>query len=239
MSRLSRQEMKRDEVREWMERLIDWCYENLRLIIQLAVGLLVAFLIAAAVLTYRSNQERKANEALAWAMQVNSAPVVAENADPEDEKNPTFASEDARRAAAKPLFESLQDDYSSTGPGKVAAAYLAEIASDEGDYDSARSLWQSYIDYGRDDALSTAVYLNVLRLDRSRGQVQEVADRLRSELDSGKSPLPEDVLLWELGTTLEEMGKEEEAKESYQRIVDDFPLSAYTQQAQQKANATS
>ena len=46
-------------------------------------------------------------------------------------------------------------------------------------------------------------------------------------LEKGDTPLPQDVILHELGTTLEQLSRPQEAIQSYQRILDEFPQSPY------------
>ena len=56
-------------------------------------------------------------------------------------------------------------------------------------------------------------------------------------LEKSDSPLPQDVILAELGMTFEQLHRTQEAIQSYQRIVDEFPQSPYRQEAQQKVSA--
>jgi hypothetical protein len=56
-------------------------------------------------------------------------------------------------------------------------------------------------------------------------------------LEKGDTPVPQDVLLHELGTTLEQLKRPQEAVQAYQRILDEFPQSPYRQEAQQKVSA--
>jgi hypothetical protein len=79
--------------------------------------------------------------------------------------------------------------------------------------------------------------LNLLSLDRKEGKGEEVVTRLRAMLEESEPALPKDVVLHELGTTLEDLKRPQEALQSYQRILDDFPQSPYRQEAQQKVSA--
>lgn len=45
------------------------------------------------------------------------------------------------------------------------------------------------------------------------------------------------MILHELGTTLEQLHRPQEAIQSYQRILDEFPQSPYRTDAQQKVSA--
>jgi hypothetical protein len=53
-------------------------------------------------------------------------------------------------------------------------------------------------------------------------------------LDQAEPPLPQDVILGELAATQAQLGRKQEAIQSYQRIVDEFPQSPYARDARQK-----
>jgi len=76
--------------------------------------------------------------------------------------------------------------------------------------------------------------VSLLGLDRSAGKGQQVVDKLRADLEKEDKPLPEDVLLFELGTTLEQLGRRDEARTAYQRIADEYPDSPFAAKAQTK-----
>ncbi len=239
MSRLSRQEMRRDEVREWFDHVFIWSSEHMAAILRTLVGVAVVGLVALAVFSYLGRRQEKSQVLLADGMKVYGAQIAAEGveADPEDTTAPTFVDEATRRARAKEIFSEAYESYRSTDAGKIAGVYLGEIAQQEGDVELARERWQEFVDESRDDALVGSVWLNLLALDRESGAAAEAEKTLRSWLDSDSSVLPEDVILWQLAVTLEELGRAEEAEETLQRLVDDFPASPYTAEARQRITA--
>ena len=58
--------------------------------------------------------------------------------------------------------------------------------------------------------------------------------RLRPMLDETEPALPQDVTLFELGKTYEQLNRRTEAVASYRRILDEYPQSPYRQEAQQR-----
>ena len=75
--------------------------------------------------------------------------------------------------------------------------------------------------------LAAEARLNLLALDRKQGKGEEVVKELRAMLEKGDTPLPQDVILHELGVTLEQLNRPQEAVQSYQRILDEFPQSPF------------
>jgi tetratricopeptide (TPR) repeat protein len=122
----------------------------------------------------------------------------------------------------------------------VAGVYLAQIALSEGKPEEARKLWTDFVDDHSDNILAGEVRINLIHLDRKEGpkqKVEELATRLKAMLEESEPPLPEDVILSELGATYEQLGRKEDAMQSYKRIMDEFPQSGYRTTAQERLGA--
>ncbi|HVR96648.1 MAG TPA: tetratricopeptide repeat protein [Thermoanaerobaculia bacterium] len=235
--RLTRKEMKRDEFAMAMGRGVEYAGSHVRPILIAVGGVLLLLLAGLGLWTYFRSQAAKASAQLAPAMEVYQAPIQATGAKPDDPTTPSFPNEAARRERAKKLFEELRDDYGSTDAADVAGVYLADIAAEEGQLDRARELWTDFLDEHDDHILAGAVQLNLFELDRKQGKGEEVVTRLRGIVDQADGPLPQDVALHELGVTLEHLGRPQEAVPQYQKILDEYPQSAYRQEAQQRLGA--
>ncbi len=233
--RLTRKEIKHDirddEVRGLLVRVFEFLQERPSVIVGAIVGFLVLVLGITALLAYLDSRGETASEELAAALKIAGAPVTKENATPDDAEAPSFATEEAKRARAREAFEEVRSGVGSSRAGEVADLYLADIAASEGDTESARAIWESFLAAHQDHVLALSVRLNLIHLDRQNGRTQEVADELQRELDGATRSLPEDVILFELAQTLEDLGQEDAAVELYQRILDEHPKSPYTEQA--------
>ncbi len=233
--RLTRKEIKHDirddEVRGYLVRVFEFLQERPSFVVGADVGFVVLVLGVTALLAYLDNRGAAASEELASALKIAGAPVTEDGATPEDPDEPSFPTEEARRARAKEAFEEVRSGVGASLAGEVADLYLADIAAGEGDTETARAIWESFLADHENHVLALSVRLNLIHLDRQNGRAQEVADELQRELDSAARTLPEDVVLFELAQTLEELGREDEAVELYQRILDEHPKSPYTAQA--------
>lgn len=240
--RLSPKEIKRDlredEFRSVTMSFFDRLLENWQ---KVAVGLGVVVALGLALFgfkTYLDHQRDKAADELVGAMRIYEAPITEGGASPDDPQAPSFASEEARRSRAKESFGAIRGRTGSGVNGDVAGLYLARIAMEEGDTETARRLWTSFVDEHPDHLLGVSARLNMIALDRREGRAEEVAASLREELDkAGEHVLPADVLLFELGQTLDQLERKEEAVELYQRLVDEFPRSPYAGRARQRTTA--
>jgi predicted negative regulator of RcsB-dependent stress response len=237
MTRLTRKEIKQDDFRAAVGRSVEYAESHVRTIIYAVGGVLALAALAVAIYFYLGHRRQEANEALAAATKIYQAPIAATGAKPNDPDAPTFATDAARRARAKELLEKVRDDYGMSDAADVASLYQAQIAADEGRLDEARKLWSNFVDEHGDSMLAGEARLNLIDLDRKQGKAEQVVKDLQALLEKSDSPLPQDVILNELGKTFEQLHRTQEAIQSYQRIVDEFPQSPYRQEAQQKVAA--
>jgi TolA-binding protein len=68
----------------------------------------------------------------------------------------------------------------------------------------------------------------------SSGQGAEVAKELEAMVVGRDNQLPRDVALFELGEVFRGEQKIDQAREYYQKLVDEFPESPYLSQARQR-----
>jgi predicted negative regulator of RcsB-dependent stress response len=235
--RLTRKEIKRDEFADVVGRSVEYAEGHVKTIAYAVGGLLLLIALGVGIYYWRVRQNEAASQALAAAVKVYQAPVAATGAKPDDPAEPSFATEEARRVRAKTLLAKVRDGYGSTKAAGVAGLYLAQIAADEGRLDEARKLWSDFAGDQKGSMLAAEARLNVIALDRKQGKGEEVVKELRAMLEKGDAPLPQDVILHELGLTLEELKRPQEAIQSYQRILDEFPQSPLRADAQQKMAA--
>lgn len=235
--RLTRKEIKRDEFANAMGRGVEYAGDHVRTILYAVGGVLLLLALGTGLYFYLGSRARTANEALSYAIKVSQAPIQATGAKPDDKTAPSFATEAARQARAKELFTEIHSGVGGAEAASVAGLYLARIAADEEQLDRARELWTEFVDDNGDHVLAGEARLNLFALDRKEGKGEELATRLRGMLEESEPPLPKDVLLHELAATQEQLGRPQEAAETYQQIVDDYPQSPYLQDAQQKLSA--
>jgi tetratricopeptide (TPR) repeat protein len=226
-------DIREDEVRTFLTRIFETIQERPGLILAIVGGVVGLALLGSGAYAYLNSQREEANAKLAEAIEIYGAPVVEEGATPDDPEEPSFASAEARRARAREAFEEVRSGLGASEAGEVANVYLAEIALEEGDAAKAREIWESFLEKNEGHVLALSVRLNLIHLDRAEGRAEEVAERLRQELETVEKSMPEDVLLFELAQTLDQLDQDEEARITYQRILDEHPQSPYAARARQ------
>ncbi len=233
---LTRKDIKRDPLAQAVGDTVDYAASHSQLILKSLGALLGLAVVVGLVMTYLNQRKSSAAEGLAAAMKVYGAEIDAASPQPDDAKKPTFKDEASRRAKAQELFAKVVDSYGGTPAGRVASAYVGNIAAASGDLATAKSRWQAYADQAGNEPLAAQVRLNLLRLDQAAGNDSAVAERLEAMLkQTGEKSMPEDVILFELATVHEKLGKTDDALAAYQRIIDEFPQSGYGQESRQRA----
>jgi len=233
MDRQHRRELKHDKFVDEVGVLTGRARENQRLLILIAVA---AILIAAGsygYYLYGSTQERKAQDVLAVAIETMESPIINPQSPHPRAK---FKTEAERTAAAEKQFKDVQSKFPGTNASDVAGLYVARMAAARGDMITARTLLQKFIaDHPRHFLVGSTRYsLYQLRIDSGEGQ--QVAAELDLELKKPKDTqiLPGDSLLVLLAHAYEAQGNEQKSRDTYRRIVTEFPDSPFALEAQRR-----
>lgn len=217
-------EIKSDEVRSFLAKMLLEFEERPQIYLGALLGILALGGIGSAVWAMQRKGAEEANAQLGTAIKIVAGAIDPTGAKPEDPLAPSFANESARKAKAREALDKIKDGVAAD----IAELYRAEMALSEGDKTKARQIWEDFLRSHHDHALAMSVRVNLIELDRVEGKAQQVADTLQKELDSNKKSLPEDLLIFELARTQESLGKKDEARRLYQRLLDEYPTSAYT-----------
>lgn len=219
-----KQEIKSDEVQTFLAKLLLEFELRPKLYLGILAGILALGAAGSAVWAMQRNSALESSEKLGAAIKVVGAPIDATAAKPDDPQAPSFANEAARKVKAREALDKVKSGVA----GDIAELYRAEMALEEGDKAKARQIWEAFLRDHQGHALAISVRLNLIELDRAEGRGQEVADFLQKELDGQKKSLPEDLVLYQLALTQESLGKKDDARRLYQRLLDEYPTSAYT-----------
>ena len=213
MSRISRKQMKRNEMAETVGSVVEYTRDHSRSLLWAAVAVAVVLALVGAFFVWRGQRGAGATAALAAAMAL-------------EEGDPT----------ARERFQEVVDRFPRSGAADAAQLYLAGFAAADADDAKARELWQAAAAEAGDTVLGQQARLNLWEMDRSQGRHEELLNEIRSMLDEETAAFPKDLLLYQLALTLEAAGDDLEARDTYQRLVDENPQSVLRGVAQQRAD---
>lgn len=140
----------------------------------------------------------------------------------------------ADTSEAESKFQEVIDRFGRTDQADVARLYLARIWMERGETENAREALLGLTNSHKGDALGEMATLNLIALRVASGQGEQVASELQAMVAGVDDRLPKDVALYELANLYEKEQRLDEARESFQRLVDEFPESPYRFPASQR-----
>lgn len=124
---------------------------------------------------------------------------------------------------------------SGTELGGQALYYLGGIASKEGDYDAAVEAYRKVReDYATIENLADAASLGMAYTYLLMGENESALSTFRELLKKESAPIPRSQVQLEIGSILEDMGKEDEAISTYRGLVEAAPDSPWGTQARKR-----
>lgn len=233
MDRQQRRNLKHDKFVDEIGSLSTRARENQRLLLTITAAAVLLAVLVYGIYFYRSNREQKAQQALATAIDTIESPLMpAPGAQPVP--NAKFKKEPERTAAAEKQFRDVVANYGGTDAAEVANLYLARIDAGKGDVAGARALLQKFVSDNPKHLLVAGARYSLYQLRIDGGEAPQVAQELQAEIGKSEPSIPPDSLLSLLARAWEVQGNAEKTKETYRRIVTEFPDSPYALEAQRR-----
>ncbi len=131
-------------------------------------------------------------------------------------------------------FDALIDAYGGQSAGKLGRLFYGHMGTMANDFDKAIEYYQKALDdYGSDTSLSNIIHNGLGSAYQQKGDYPKAVEHYQIIADSNGSVL-KDAALFNLGKLLGQLGKEEESRQAYQQLKDDFPNSTYAGIAREK-----
>lgn len=188
---------------------------------------------------WRQSRDAQANALLATALTAYQAPVIPpaepKPGSPVPVQQPgTYRTEQEKLEAALPKLMDAADKYPSTDAGIAARYYAASALAGLGRHAEAEQRYKEVVDTG-----GRRIYARTAKLGQADAQMAQgkydAAIALYRELTTDTSAqLPVDGVLMQLGRACMLAGKKEDAARAFNRIVEEFPESAYVGDARRE-----
>lgn len=239
MDRQHRHDLKHDKFVDELGALSIRARENQRGLLIIGAAVVAIALVAYGIYFYRNTQEKKAQAALAAAIETIESPLIPATPTPEQPVPPDakFKTEAERSAAAEKQFKDVQAKFNGSTAADLAGLYLGRMAAARGDMKTARTNLEQFIDDHGDHFLAGGARYSLLQLRIDNGEAQQVVTELNAELAKSEPPLPGDAILNLLAHAYEVQGNTAKARETYKRITTEYPDSPYTLEAQRRVGA--
>lgn len=243
MKRSERHHLKENEVALWVAQTREQFETHRSRIVGIA---LLIVLVAAALGGYfwwARSTDKRSRAMLVEAMTIEEAqvqppqsPAAGQPANANQAPTPgAFPSEQAKLTEALRKYMAVAEAYPSTKAGIAARYHAASCLAALGRTKEAIDRYREVVERAGND-----VYGDMARLGLADAQVQarqfDAAIAAYRELTT-KENLPTDAVLMQLGRAYSQAGRKAEARQSFQRILDEFPQSQYAQVAKRELDA--
>jgi TolA-binding protein len=234
MKRTERRHLKENEL-EALVRTVREFFEDRR---RETTGALAALVIVGAVMlgwvAWRQHVSSRADGMLADAIAVSNIRVGAPIAPGTPGAGPSFPSDAAREEAALAKFRAAADAYPSSSAGIFARYQEAVTDVALGKQDDAIKAYQQVIDRAGTSLYGQMARLGLAEAQAGAGHYDQAIEAFKQLAQQNDGTLPVDGVLMQLGRTYVQAGKRADAEQTFDRIVREFPDSAFLSDAKQE-----
>jgi len=242
MKTKERHQLKENELAEMLATARENFEKHKRVLSGVLLVVLVAGAVVAGIFAWQGQTEARAAQLLGEAMVTFNARVVPVTAQPEAPgevpaaasigATGTFPSVSAKLNAALPKLKAAADAYPDTDAGITARYHYASSLGALGRHDEAAKAFDEVVARAGADSL----YGRMARLGKGdtlvrAGQHDAAIAAWKELASSTDEALPKDAILMELGKAYQAAGNSDEARKTFNQLIEEHPTSPYTAEA--------
>lgn len=242
MKRKERHQLKENEFAHLIVKSRQTVADRAGQIAFLAIGALIVIGLIFGINSWRQRGNADAERMLADAMVTLNARVVPVSADATQPgevpaaasigATGSYATVAAKLTAAAPKLKAAADAYPDTEAGITARYHYGSALGALGKYDEAIAAFDDVVNRAGADSL----YGRMARLGKAdtqarAGQFDAAIATWKELASSNEDDLPKDAILMELARTYEAAGQTDEARKTFNQIIDEHPTSPYSAEA--------
>jgi len=201
-----------DPFLETVDRMLVFVKQYQRQIVAAVCGIVALALVITGAIYFNNRTEDKAAVLLGKAITAYTA--LGKDA-------PAAGLEEVKKS-----FKNIMDKYGSTGAGKAALIYYADVCYTTKKFDEAIDAYTRAKDAFDDSGFKNLILNGLAYSYEGKGDYEKAASHFEM-IVSDKSAAMIDQALFNLGRMYEKMGKAKQAKETFARLVKEFPDSMY------------
>jgi len=147
---------------------------------------------------------------------------------------PSFATERDRAQAAVTRFKAAADAYPSTDAGLYARYQEAAMQMAVGSPSQAITTYQQVVNRAANSIYGQMARLGIAEAQASAGHYEQAITLFKELSLRRDGPWPVDGILMQLGRAYLDAGKRNDAQQTFNRLVEEFPESPYTSDARRE-----
>jgi TolA-binding protein len=238
MKSTERHRLKENEVAHTVARLKTTVEIYQKPIVAIVVAVVAIVAITVGVITWRSQTDSQSRAMLADAMaaeraQVAAAPVPGTPTPPAPAAG-SYPTEKARNEAALAKLMAVANAYPSAPAGITARYHAAAVLAALGRNAEAAQRYQEVADRAGSSVYGQMAKLGVADAQVAEGKFDQAIAVYKDMSAVKDGQLPVDGILMQLARAYSAAGKASDARQTFKRIVDEFPQSPYSVEAKRQ-----
>ena len=235
MKRAERQRLKQNDLGALTRQVQELFTERKRELSWLAVAVVVVGAAALGYWAWHEREQQGAHALLAEAMIVQET-RIGPPAGP-GPAGPTFPTERERAQAAVVKFKAAADAYPSTDAGIFARYQEASTQMALGNPTEAAKAYQMVIDRAGNSLYGQTARLGLAEARARSGQFDQAITGYKELAQRKDGGLPIDGILMQLGRAYRDAGRPSDAKQTFNRLIEEFPDSPFNADAKRELDA--
>ena len=240
MKTSERHHIKRNELATFLDHAVFVIEENLR---PIAIGAATVFVLAAGAYgwaRWSDSRDAEASYRLGEILRVRNAPIAlspaAMNAPTGTQ---TFATAEERGGRIIDLADGILEGYGSSTSAPMAMYYKALTLSELGQYDEATASLETLLRDYPDDFVTPHARFKLGSVLEIQGRPGEALIHFQTVAEDVRSLFPREEGLLGVARCHEQLGQMDEALQTYQRVLNEFPGTQYFSEARRRIDELS
>jgi TolA-binding protein len=235
MRKEERHRVKRDELVNVFERSTIFLEENLRLVSLIAGGAALVLLAGFGIVSWQRGREERASFLLGQLIQTYRAPLAfSEEAQQAPPGLATYASTEERDGKVIEKADDILARYRNSKAAPRALYYKALAQASLKQYDQAAKTLDEFLRRYSGDFLAPMARYDLARVREAQGNAGEALIHFQALAEDPRGLFPREEGLMGVARCQEALGKKDEAKKTYEKIMSDFPGSEYAGEARSR-----
>jgi TolA-binding protein len=238
MKRAERRHLKQNELQSFTRQVQDSIEEHRNEATWIVVAVAVIGIAALGYYGWHERTESRVHAMLADALVVQEArigpPAAATGG---GGGGLTFPTERERAQAVIAKFKAAADAYPSTDAGLFARYQEASTEMSIGNTAEAAKAYQQVIDQGGDKLYGQMARLGLAEAHALGGQYEQAIVAYKELAQRKDGQLPVDGILMQLGRAQRDAGRPNDAQQTFNRVIEEFPDSPFNADAKRELDA--
>jgi TolA-binding protein len=234
MKRTERHHLKENELERFALQARETVEARRREVIAAIVAAVVILTVAIGYLAWRERVQSRAHALLADALAVQAARVGPPAAPGTPAPSLSFPTERERAQAALTKFKAAADAYPSTDASIFARYQQGATYVTLHNPAAAAAAYQDVIQRAGNGIYGQMARLGLAEAQARGGQYDQAISAYKEMSQRKDGPLPIDAILMQLGRTYLEAGKRAEARQTFTRLVEEYPESPFSGDAKKE-----